>query len=350
MQANPEFWAGRAVCVTGGSGFLGFQLVRRLCRLGARVRAFGLRPPADHPLWSLGGVDVETGDVRDDAAVRQAVRGCAVVFHTAGALPSFRGSAAAMMAVHKEGTRNVIDALPSGARLVHTSSVVAVGASRQPAALDEDSPFTLHHLAVPYVHAKRLAEGLALSAAGRDVVVVNPAYLIGPDDHEPSALGRLCLRAWKGRVPVATPGGFNFVDVRDVAEGHLRAAEHGRAGRRYILGGEDHSQRDFLTLAAGAAGRAPWLLATAPRWLVSAAACVAEWRARRSGSEPSPTREQARMVRHYWYYRSDRARQELGYESRGVADSLRDALAWHAGRRDVRPRGLNAWLLPRRAA
>jgi len=180
--------------------------------------------------------------------------------------------------------------------------------------------------------------------------VVNPAYLIGPEDHEPSVLGRLCLRAWKGRVPMASPGGFNFVDVRDVAEGHLLAAEHGRPGRRYILGAENHSQRDFLELVARAADRTPRLLATAPSWLVSVAAHVAEWRARRGAGEPSPSREQARMVRYYWYYRSDRARRELGYEPRSVSDSLKNALAWHCDRRDVRPRGLNAWLLPRLSA
>ena len=134
--------------------------------------------------------------------------------------------------MHVTGTRHVLEAA-GGARVVHTSSVVAVGASRSGRIFDEEASFPLAGLRVPYVCAKRAAEELALQAAagGTDVVVVNPGYLVGPEDHEPSAMGRFCVRAWKGRMILAAPGGYNFVDVRDVAAGHLLAAERGRSGR-----------------------------------------------------------------------------------------------------------------------
>src|SRR5204862_4021175 len=125
------------------------------------------------------------------------------------------------LTAHVEGVRRVIDALPAGARLVLTSSLVAVGATRTGEVLDEDSPFTLGHLRVGYVRAKRTAEAEALAARGADVVVVNPGYLLGPDDPGPSVMGRVCVWFWRGRIPVAAPGGLNCADVRDVADGHL---------------------------------------------------------------------------------------------------------------------------------
>jgi dihydroflavonol-4-reductase len=351
MQADPTFWAGRRVCVTGGSGFLGFHLVQTLRHAGARARAFGLRPAAEHPLWSLDGVEVMTGDVRDVAAVRRAVEGCSVVFHAAGLMASLARAAADLRAVHLEGTRNVLEAIAPGTRLVHTSSVVTVGATCHGEVLDEDSPFTLDHLDVPYVHAKRDAEMLARVASGRrDVVIVNPGYLVGPVDYEPSVMGRLCLRAWKGRILLVPPGGLNLVDVRDVAAGQLLAAQRGRSGRRYILGGENLSLRDLLRLLAQTAGHCPRLQGTAPGWLTSLAAYQAEWRAGLTGSRPSLSRAEARVSRYHWYYNSDRARRELGYAPRCLRRSLADALAWHRGCRDLRLRPVNAWLMRSQAA
>src|SRR5262249_22116390 len=142
------------------------------------------------------------------------------------------------------------------ARVVHTSSVVAVGATMSRRILDEESPFELGDLRIDYVHAKRNAEQVALAAAasGKDVVVVNPAYLLGPDDLEPSVIGRFCVRFWRGLMPLAPPGGINLVDVRDAALGHLLAAERGLAGRRYILGGENHSFASLMQLLTAPAG------------------------------------------------------------------------------------------------
>src|SRR5581483_6062342 len=165
---------------------------------------------------------------------------------------------------------------------------------------------------------------LAAAAAGRDVVVTNPGYLVGPDDPERSALGRLCRRYWRGRVPAAPPGGGNLVDVRDVAAGHLLAAERGRAGRRYILGGENHTLTDFFRLLAATAGWRPRALPTLPWWALAAVAEVAEGQARLTGRVPFPARQTGRMHRYCWFVRSDRAACELGYAPRPLAATLRD--------------------------
>ena len=338
MEPDRRFWAGKRVCVTGGTGFLGWHLLRQLLPLTGGVRVLGLRPASDE-LWErLRPLDCVVGDVRDGEAVGRAVRDCDVVFHAAGPVAVWGPARKAMREIHLSGTRQVVQALPAGARLVHTSSVVAVGAgSGEP--LTEESAFNLHRLKVDYVHAKREAEAVALAAAaaGRDVVVVNPGYLIGPEDYERSAMGRLCLRGWKGKMPLDPCGGLNFVDVRDAARGHLLAAERGRAGARYILGGENLTLAEFAARLAAVRGLPPRRRLCVPAWLQTITAWYAELRARFTGREPYPSLEHARMNRRRWYYSSERARTELGFHARPVEESLRDAHEWFCGQDQLQP-------------
>src|SRR5262249_50888073 len=159
----------------------------------ARVRILALPPRETHPLWTMPNVDKRFGDLLDMDHVRDTLTGCDVVFHTAGIVAVWGAGLARVHAVHVGGTRHVLEGAPPHARIVHTSSIVAVGATRRREVLDEESPFTLQHLKVDYVQAKRAAELVALSAAerGQDVVVVNPGYMVGPEDYEQSVMGRL---------------------------------------------------------------------------------------------------------------------------------------------------------------
>ena len=199
MEADPAYWSGRRVCVTGGTGFLGWHIVQQLRALGARVRVAALPLARPHPIQQAGDVEFVPGDIRDSEAVRYAVRGCDTIFHTAGIVAVWGPALKLMMPVHLDGTRNVLRAADAGARIVHTSSVVAVGGSRRGEVLNEDSPFPFRRRLLPYVKAKRDAEAIALAAAaaGKDVVVTNPSYLVGPLDHENSVMGRYCVRFWK---------------------------------------------------------------------------------------------------------------------------------------------------------
>jgi dihydroflavonol-4-reductase len=344
--ARPDrsFWTGRSVCVTGGTGFLGYHLVRALGEVGARVRVFALEPPPHHPIRQLRGVEIQSGDVLDPIAVRNAVAGCSIVIHAAGLVAVWGAALRKMWPIHVEGTRNVLDAIDPGTRVVHTSSVVAVGASRSGDVLDEESAFNLSGMRIEYVRAKRTAEELAL-AGEKNAVVVNPGYLVGPDDHERSVMGQLCHRFWRGRAPIAPPGGLCFVDVRDVATGHLLAAERGIAGRRYILGGENLDYRSFARLLADVAGFRPRLLPGVPWPLFVTLAAINEARGRLRGKEPYPCLAHARLNRHYWFFSSDRARKELGYQHRPVRESLVDAYEWMQLRERFRIRGINRWLM-----
>jgi dihydroflavonol-4-reductase len=247
-----------------------------------------------------------------------------------------------MHAVHRDGTCHVLAGCDRGARLVHTSSIVAIGASQDRQPLTEDDSFNLDGLAIDYVHAKRAAE-LVVLASGHDVVVTNPGYLLGPEDPEGSIMGHLCARAWKGRLPVAPPGGFSLVDVRDVATGHLLAAQHGRKNRRYILGGANLSLHEFLQLLVRTAGLRPRALPRLPMWILRLASFVAEGRARVTGREPYPSFQHVRLNQWYWYVRSDRARDELGFQSRPLAETLADTYRWYAVAGRVPLHGLRRW-------
>lgn len=334
MQPDPRFWTGRRVCVTGGTGFLGFHLVQQLLALGARVRVLALPPHPHHPLYGLPQVETVFGDVCRREVVREALAECNVIFHTAGIVALSGPALQRMHAVHVGGTEQVLTEAAPQSRIVHTSSVVAVGATPTMAPLDEDSEFNLARLHVDYVQAKRAAEQLALAAAqrGQAVVVVNPAYLVGPEDHERSELGRFCSRFWKGQYRLALPGGFNFVDVRDVATGHLLAAERGQPGRRYLLGGENHTMPEFCRLLAATAGQEPPRLWPMPGGVLTLLAALTEVRAWLRGKKADPALQQVRLNRWHWFYRSERARQELGYAPRPLAESLADAYRWHMER------------------
>ncbi|HEY2103785.1 MAG TPA: NAD-dependent epimerase/dehydratase family protein [Chthoniobacterales bacterium] len=343
MQANPDFWRGRQVAVIGGTGFLGWHIVRQLVELGARVRVLALPPRADHPIHKLEPVELVIGDLRDAASVRHAIGGCDIVFNAAGVVAFWGAALKVMDDVHRRGTLNVL-AAAAKARLIHVSSIVTIGATRDGNVLDENSPFTIGRLRVDYVRTKRVAEELVL-AAKQDVVVTNPGYLVGPDDPELSMVGRFCRRYWRGRIPVAPPGGYNLADVRDVATGHLLAAEHGVTGKRYILGGENHTVARFLQLLAAVAEWRPRAFAVLPQWMMGVMAECCELRSRFTQREAYPSRQAARLLHYFWYVSSDRASRELSYSSRPLAATIEDTYSWYIAQGISPLHGFNRWWL-----
>jgi dihydroflavonol-4-reductase len=301
-----------------------------LVTLGARVRSLSL--PSRKPLPRTEGVEYVEGDILDRLATRRAVSDAEVLIHTAAPVEASVWPGRRYSPVYDQGVQSLLQEAPCQARVVHVSSTVTIGAACTEMPLDEEARWELEKLAVPYVQGKRVAERLMLEAydQGRDVVIVNPAYMIGPDDHGPSIMGRLLLRIWRGRVPAVLGGGINVVDVRDVATGILLATEYGVAGRRYILGGENVPFRDFVKLALQVAGWdgpvvsiSPWLLG----WPFVLVAGLRSWW---TGREPYPSATHLLMSRYYWYVRWERAYQELGFWPRPLRRSLQDTFQWFA--------------------
>jgi dihydroflavonol-4-reductase len=251
-----------------------------------------------------------------------------------------------MHSVHLDGTRTVLSALDRHSRLVHTSSLVVLGATRTGQLVDEAHPQPAP-FAFAYAEAKRASEHLACAAAcaGREVVITNPAYLLGPEDYERSVMGQLCERFWRGKIPVAPPGGWNVVDVRDVATGHLLAAERGQVGERYVLGGQNLRCIDVFQHLAQVAGFGRHTLPQLPQWLYRLIARGSELYGWLVGKEPYPNRTQAELNRYFWYCHSQKAQAELGYTPRPLTRTVADTFAWYRQRGLRLPRGWRRWWL-----
>ena len=327
-----EVWLGRKVLVTGASGFLGYHVAKALVQAGASVCVLVRRPQRVRNLAAAGVACIE-GNLEDAGALARACRGCDYVFHLAAAV-DFGGDWELVRRANVEGTRHVIEAACAAGvnRLVYTSSVVTVGASYSRAVLDEQSTWNLGSFRVPYVATKREAESLALSAADRNltVVVVNPGAAVGPDDFASSRYGALCDRFWRRHIPFYFAGGNCFVDVRDVAFGHLLAARHGVTGERYILGGANLSYAAFFRLLARAAKK-PIFRVRLPLLLGPLLAAADERLRRGRSRRPYLTSAEARLLGLYFYFSSARAERELGYRARALSDTLNDAYKFWTG-------------------
>jgi dihydroflavonol-4-reductase len=256
-----------------------------------------------------------------------------MVIHSAGAV-GFSAEWDNYYRVNVIGTRNVLTAARRAGvrRVVHVSSIVAVGAHDTPTPLDEAVAWNLGPYRVPYVTTKRWAENAALAANGADleVVVVNPASVIGPDDFTVSEFGALLRRFWKRRLLFHFSGGNNFVDVRDVAEGIRLAAEKGRPGERYLLAGENVAYHAFFAEMARAAGR------TMPRFCLPSvlAPIIGYWEDRKQKrGRPVLSSAQAALIGLYFFFDSSKASRELGFQARPLRQTLADAHAfWIAPR------------------
>jgi len=323
--------------VTGATGFVGSHLVKALLRRGRPVRAF-VRPGtgAEH-LASLG-VEVVPGDVTDPDGYIAAADKAARVFHVAGFVSFMKEERPRLEAVNEGGVRNAVKACRAGGveTLVVTSSVAAVGGGHGPVEVDETRPWHGDE-SLGYAATKHAGEAVALKASGKGlrVVCVNPSIVLGPDDPRPSAGGAYVILAAKGlRWSVGMIQGF--VDARDVAEGHILAAEKGKAGERYILNGANLRMAEFIKTCREAAGR-PGKVFTLPRWVLPPAAVLAEWWSDKRGIAPNFTREQARMARRDAAFSSRKAQVELGWKARPLADTVKDTVAWFERNRMLGP-------------
>ncbi len=308
--------------VTGGTGLVGNNVVRALVAAGAEVRVLSRKPPRRE----FAGLAVEevSGDLDDTSALGRAFAGVECVVHAAAMVEIRYGGRAEMEAVNVKGTANVLAALPPGVRLVHVSTVDALGMRTRALPADEDCQPAAHEGGVPYVDTKRAADRL-VQESGANAVIVYPTYMFGPWDWRPSS-GKMLLEIGAGKGLLAPPGGNNFVDVRDVVAGLLAAAA-APAGGRWILGGENLSYREAWALMAEVTGgRAP--LGELPAWVARAAAVGFDG-ARAVGLREGEINAAAiRMSTLPHYFSPARARAELALPHTPLRTALADAWAW----------------------
>ena len=320
----------RPTLVTGASGFVGSAVARVLLARGHKMRVM-VRPTSDRR--NLAGLELEivTGDLTDPASLARAVAGCRYLAHVAADYRIWVPDPDAMLRANVDGSVAMLRAAAAAGveRSVYCSSVAALGLHADGTPADETTPVAEDSLVGIYKRSKYRAEQAVLGLArdGMDVVIVNPAAPVGPRDIRPTPTGRMILDAAAGRVPAYVDTGLNVVHVDDVAEGHALALERGRAGEKYILGGENLQLRDLLALVCTVAGKSPPRIRL-PIGAVWPVAWAMEGIARLTGAEPLVTRDHLKMARKKMFYSSAKAIRELGYAPRPARLAVEDAVAW----------------------
>jgi dihydroflavonol-4-reductase len=318
------------ILVTGASGFLGGHLARLLVKRGCAVRVL-VRPASS--LKTIAGLPVEQarGDLRDPESLARALEGCRQIYHVAADYRLWARDPSELYCSNVDGTRNLLEAARQAGveSVVYTSTVGCIGFHRDGTPANEDSPVSPRAMSGHYKRSKFLAEQAALEFArqGLPVVIVNPTTPVGEGDVKPTPSGKIIVDFLRGAMPAYVDTGLNLVDVRDVAEGHVLAAERGRPGERYILGARNMTLREILEELGRLGGRpAPKL--RIPYGLALAGSVVENAFSRLTGRPPRAPLEGVRMARVKMFVSSRKAERELGYQPRPVEDALRRAIEW----------------------
>jgi dihydroflavonol-4-reductase len=322
--------------VTGSTGFLGNHLVTLLLSAGHEVVALCRREASS---LAEKGVTVRLGDVLDGAQVKAAAEGCEGVFHCAGMVSRRREDAEALYRLHVEGTKTTLDACrESGVRravIASTSGTIAV--SKAPEVLDESAEPPVEIIAGwPYYRSKLYAERAAMdrSAAGFEVVSVNPSLLLGPGDVNGSSTSDVVSFLEK-KVPIVPAGGLSFVDARDAASAMALAMEKGRPGQRYLVGAANMTLEAFLGRLSRISGvPAPTLRAPRSVLLAKAGAELLKRASKHLPIEMDLDPVSAEMSAYFWYLDAGKAKRELGWTHRDPMETLSETVE------DLRARGV----------
>ncbi len=317
--------------VTGATGFLGSHVARQLVARGETVRVL-VRPSSRlHAIEALP-VEQVAGDLRDMASVYRAMAGVGRVYHVAA---DYRFGVRHPNEIYDSnvtGTRNLLQAASHAGveRFIYTSSVATIAVPRNGCLPNEETVAGLEEMIGHYKRSKFLAEAETFRAAaeGLPVVVVNPTTPVGPGDWKPTPTGRIIVDFLNGRMRGYVDTGLNVVPVEDAAAGHLLAAERGRVGQRYILGGRNMTLKEILDVLSALSGR------RVPRLRLPHAVALAAGHVDRVASfvlrrEPQIPLEGVRMARHKMFVDVSKAEQELGFVAGSVEQALGRAVRWY---------------------
>lgn len=315
--------------ITGATGFVGANLVRRLLEKGYEVRSL-VRPQSN--LRNLQGLDVEIveGHLCDPSLTDQ-IRGCQVLFHVAAHYSLWQSDREQLHHSNVLGTRNILAAAREAGveRTVYTSSVAAIGVPGGGKIADETYQSPVEKLMGDYKKSKYWAEQEAHEAirTGQDIVIVNPSTPIGPWDIKPTPTGDIIVRFLRRGMPVYLNTGLNLIHVQDVAEGHILALEKGKTGDRYILGNENITLAQMLGILSELTGM-PSPKRQIPAWIPLSVAWVDERVLARLGKAPSVPLDGVRMSQQLMFYDASKARQDLGLPQTPIKAALQEAVVW----------------------
>jgi len=318
------------IVITGATGHLGNVLVRKLVSMNKKVRALIL-PGED--IASLEGLEVEKmeGDVSVPDSLRKAFEGADIVYHCAGVISILPGQRKQLYQVNVLGTRNVVNLCLELKikRLVYTSSIHALSEPAPGIVFDESREFNPENVLGEYSKSKTLGtlEVLGGIEKGLDAVILCPSGIIGPYDYRISEMGKLIVDFAKGKVKASVSGAYDFVDVRDVAEGLILACEKGKKGECYILSGQQISVEQLLKFLEEISGvKAPWL--KIPNQVARAAGFFNALYCNLMKLKPLFTPFSIDVLASNSLVSCQKARDELGYSPRSIYESIKDAVRW----------------------
>ncbi len=317
--------------VTGATGFLGSHVAHHLVARGESVRVL-VRPESQ--LRALEGLAVErtVGDLRDAASLGRALDGVVQVYHVAADYRLWARNPREIYESNVAGTQNLLSAAKRAgiARFIYTSTVATVAVPREGSLPNEETKAALAEMIGHYKRSKYLAEeaAFAAAAAGLPVVIVNPTTPVGPGDWKPTPTGRIIVEFLNGRMPGYVDTGLNLVPVEDAAAGHILAAERGRVGERYLLGGRNMTLKEILEALARATGL-PGPRFRVPHVVALAAAYADAGVSHLLGREPRIPLEGARIARHKMFVDCSKASRELGFVAGPVEGALERAARWY---------------------
>lgn len=317
--------------VTGASGFIGSAVMRCLLAAGHEVRCL-VRPRSSRRNLDGLTVEISEGDLRDTASLQRAVSGCDNLFHVAADYRLWVPDPETMYDINVRGTQALILAAAEAGmkRMVYTSSVATLGLNPDGTSANEETPSSLATVIGQYKRSKFLAEQAVQQLTDEHklpLVIVNPSTPIGPRDIKPTPTGCMVLDTLCGRMPAYMNTGLNVAHVDDIAQGHLLAYAYGRAGERYILGGENMTLLQILQTIDEISGQQVKRI-NLPANLVLPVAWMMEKTAMITGTEPRVSVDSVRMAKKQMFFSCEKATRELGYQYRPAVEALRDAISW----------------------
>lgn len=323
------------ILVTGGTGFLGKPLVKKLLEKNEKVRLL-VRPTSSLiGLNDINNLEVVYGDITDREIVKKAVKNCSEIFHLAGLVKKWTADRSLFYKVNVVGFKNVVECSLQKSnikKIIYTSSFIALGPSNGKI-ITETSRRSCSHFHNEYEYTKYLAlvEANKYIEQGAPLVIVYPCVVYGPGEMtEANFLARIILDFYENKIPGILGKGekiWNYVFIDDVVTGHILAREKGRIGEGYILGGENASLLTFFTILEKITGK-PKPQRNIPYGLAKLTAIFEELAAYIFHRSPKNTRATIEIFKHDWAYSSKKAQEELGYTYTSLEEGLKQTINW----------------------
>lgn len=316
------------IAVSGANGHVGVNLCRRLIENGHIVRT--LVHKNDYALKSLETTMVR-GDLLNPDELFSFIDGAEIVFHLAAKISISGVKGEYLKRINVEGTRNLVQQSKKAGvrRFIHFSSIHAVNQAPYNQILNEERDL-VGKGAFLYDRSKAEGEKIVLSSGndGMETIVLSPTAIIGPSDPEPSLTGQAFLQLFHRQVPALVPGGYNWVDVRDIVETAISSIEKGRCGEKYLLSGSWHSLKEISEMIHQITGQSTPRIEM-PFWIARAGLPFITLFSKLTGGVPLYTRESLTIIQHSNKSISNqKARNELGFNPRPVRETIKDIFDW----------------------